>query len=76
MSIRNKSNRFWVESKDNSGTERIVAHGQDEETGEMYYQFLSRTQANKLIKDEKKIKPEYKYRVVREVTEWFKTNWE
>lgn len=74
--MRIKSNKFWVESKDKNGKEQIVGHGKDEETGEIYYQFLSRTHANKLMRDEKKISPQYKYRVVREVRELFRTEWE
>lgn len=74
MQIR--SNLFWVEAKDENAKETIVGHGKDEETGEIYYQFFSRAKANKLLKDEKKVSPQYKYRVVREVREIFRTAWE
>lgn len=69
-------NYFWVESKDKKGKEMTVAHSKDEETGETYYKFLSRSKANKFLKEEKKVSPEYKYRVVREVREIFRTAWE
>lgn len=71
-----KLNRFWVESRDDTGIERIVAHGKDEKTGEAYYEFLTRASANKLLKEEQKASPNYKYRVVRKVVQIFKTNWE
>lgn len=74
--MRIKSNTFWVESKDKKGKEQIIAHSKDAETGELYHLFLSRTKANKLLKDEKKVSPQYKYRVIREVREIFMTQWE
>lgn len=74
--MRIKSNVFWVESKDSKDNIQTICHGKDEETGEMYYKFLSRVQANKFLKDEQKAKPKYKYRVVREVREIFQTQWE
>lgn len=66
---------FWVESKDEAGNETIVGHGQDTETKEIYYLFLNRAKANKLIKDEKKISPEYKYRIVKETKVLEKERW-
>lgn len=74
--MRLRVNHFWVESKDKEGKEQIVCHGKDEETGEMYHLFLTRSAASKLVAAEKKVSPEYQYRIVREVKEMFRTEWE
>jgi len=74
--MRLKSTTFWVESKDEKGKEQIVGHSQDQKTGEIYFLHLTKASANKLLKAEKKISPEYKYRVVREIKEMFRTEWE
>lgn len=66
-----KSNTFWVESKDKNGKVQIVGHSQNKKTGEIYHLFPSRASANKLLKDEQRVSPEYKYRVVREVKQIF-----
>lgn len=58
--------KYWVQSKDEHGKEENVCHSKDDETGELYYQFLDRAKANKLIWAERKASPEYKYRVVKE----------
>lgn len=66
-----KSNTFWVESKDKNGKVQIVGHSQDKKTGEIYHLHVSRSSANKLLKAEQKVSPEYRYRVVREVKQLF-----
>lgn len=69
-------NYFYVQIFVEGGMPEIIHHSQDEETGEFYYKFLSRAEANKLLKAEKKINPNNKYRVVRLRESYFATEWE
>lgn len=58
---------YWVESmKDDKRS--YVGHSQDKTTGEVHYKFLERSKALKMIQDEKKLSPEYKYRLVKQTT--------
>jgi len=71
-----KQSYFWVQSMKEGHLPEIVPHSKDDETGEDYYQFLSRAKANKHLKEVKKGDPNRKYRVVRQVVQYFSTNWE
>jgi hypothetical protein len=66
---------YYVQSQLNDETPQVVGHSQDEETKEIYYKFLDRKKANKLIEDERKVSPEYKYRVVKESTTYDTGKW-
>ncbi len=44
---------------------KIVAHTTDEKTGELYYKFMDKKKAVKLMNDERKVNPEFKFRVVK-----------
>jgi len=74
MKNSSKFNYYYVQINTKEGP-TIVAHSKDEETGELYHNFLSRGKANKLLKDQKKANPNEKYRVVREVKQYFATEW-
>ncbi len=76
MSKSSKFNHFWVQVEVPGGLPLIVPHGKDEETGEDYFEFLSRAKANKHLKEQKKANPDKRYRVVREVKQMFATDWE
>lgn len=56
---------YFLQSKLGDAQPQIVGHSQDEETGEIYHKFLDRKKAVKLMEDEKKVSPEYKYRIVK-----------
>lgn len=74
--IKHSFVHYYVQSFKDQEAPRIVGHSTDEKTGEIYYKFLDRKSANKLLSDEKKGEPEYKYRVVKETTIYETTNWE
>lgn len=70
------STYYYVESKDDKGAVQVVGHSQDEETKEIYYKFIDKSKAKKLLQDEKIVSPEYKYRLVK-ITQNIKfENWE
>lgn len=69
-------NYFFVQKFVEGKEPAIVIHSSDEETGEDYYQLLSRSEANKLLREQKKANPETKYRVVRLRESYFTTDWE
>lgn len=54
----------------------IVGHGEDKKTGEVFYKFLDKKRAKILMEAEKKVSPEYKYRLVKEVNNFDLGQWE
>lgn len=56
---------YYVQSKSENNDVAIIGHSQDDKTGEVYYKFVSKSQAHKLAQDERKIKPDSKYRIVK-----------
>jgi hypothetical protein len=56
---------YFLQSKLGEALPQTVGHSEDEKTKEIYYKFLDRKKALKLMEDEKKINPEYKFRVVK-----------
>jgi len=66
--MRNTSTHYFAQSQLGHNPPEIVGHSQDEETKEIYYKFLERKKAVKLIADERKLDPERKYRVVKVTT--------
>ena len=63
--MKHTNTHYFLQSKLGDAEPQIVGHSQDEETDEVYYKFLERKKALKLMEDEKKISPEYKYRIVK-----------
>jgi hypothetical protein len=76
--MKHSFTHYYVQSKKVAGDEQpqIVGHSKDDETGEIYYKFLDIKKANKLLADEKLVSPEYKYRVIKEVTTYEETAWQ
>lgn len=66
---------YYLQSKKGDEQPKIVGHSKDEETGEVYYKFLDRKKAVKLMEDEKKVSPEYQYRIVKETTSYDEGAW-
>lgn len=56
---------YFVQSKLGDAQPKIVGHSQDNETKEIYYKFLDRKKAIKLMEDKKKVSPKYTYRIVK-----------
>lgn len=56
---------YYVQSKSENNDVATLGHSQDDETGEVYYKFISKAKAHKLAQEEKKIKPDLKYRIVK-----------
>lgn len=66
---------YFLQSKLGDVQPQIVGHSQDEETKEIYHKFLDRKKAVKLMEAEKKVSPEYKYRIVKETTTYDEGSW-
>ena len=73
--MKHSFTHYFVQSLLGGSRPQIVGHSQDDETGEIYHKFLDRKKALKLIEDEKKVSPEYKYRVVKETTTYDEGEW-
>ncbi len=63
--MKHSLTHYFLQSILGDALPQIVGHSQDEETKEIYYKFLDRKKAVKLMEDEKKVSPEYKYRIVK-----------
>jgi len=63
--MKHTHTHYFLQSKLKDGQPEIVGHSKDEETGEIYYKFLDRKKAVKLMEAEKKVSPEYEYRIVK-----------
>jgi hypothetical protein len=63
--MKHSFTHYFLQSKLGDAPPQIVGHSQDEETNEIYHKFLDRKKAVKLMKDEKKVSPEYKYRIIK-----------
>jgi hypothetical protein len=63
--MKHSFTHYLLQSKLGDAPPQIVGHSQDEETNEIYHKFLDRKKAVKLMKDEKKVSPEYKYRIIK-----------
>lgn len=74
--LKISSVNYYVQSKKGEESVRIVGHSTDETTGEVYFKFLHRKEANKLLKEGKKVEPEYKYRVIKETTIYEAGEWQ
>lgn len=59
---------YYVQSRDKDNNLGIVGHSEDEETKEVYYKFMDKSKARKLMDDERKVSPEKMYRIVKETT--------
>jgi len=70
------SSFYYVESQDSKGQTRTVGHSKDKKTKEIYYKFLDRAKANKLLKDEKEAAPKLKCRVVKVTTTVTRDKWQ
>ena len=73
--MKHSFTHYYLQSKLGDELPKIVGHSQDEETNEIYYKFLDRKKAVKLMEDEKKVSPEYKYRIVKETTTYYESDW-
>ncbi len=67
---------YYIQSKEGIEAPSIVGHSSDEETGEVYYKFLDRAKAKKLLSDEKKSIPTKQYRLVKLTQTYETTDWE
>lgn len=63
--MKHSFTHYFLQSKLGDAPPQIVGHSQDDETKEIYHKFLDRKKAVKLMEDEKKVSPEYKYRIVK-----------
>ncbi len=63
--MKHSFTHYFLQSKLGDAQPQIVGHSEDEETKEIYHKFLDRKKAVKLMVDEKKVSPEYKYRIVK-----------
>lgn len=73
--MKHTSSYYYVESLVEKSI-KTIGHSADEETGEIYYKFLDRKKANNLLRDEKKLVPEFKYRVVKVTTTHNAEQWQ
>jgi hypothetical protein len=73
--MKHSFTHYFLQSKLGDAQPQIVGHSQDEETKEIYHKFLDRKQAVKLMADEKKVSPEYMYRIVKETTSYEEGAW-
>ena len=73
--MKHSSSTYFVQSKDENGKLGIVGHSQDEETGEIYFKFLDKKKATKLLEEEKKSAPQLKYRIIKETTTFEEGTW-
>lgn len=73
--MKHSFTHYFLQSKLNDERPQIVGHSKDEETGEIYHKFLDRKKALKLMEDERKVSPEYKYRIVKETTTYDESAW-
>ncbi len=73
--MKHSFTHYFLQSKKGDERPKIVGHSQDKKTKEIYHQFLDRKKAIKLMEDEKKISPEYKYRIVKETTSYDEGTW-
>lgn len=69
------STYYYIQSMIDGKEPEIIGHSKNKETGEVYYKMLSRKQALNLMKDERKVSPEYKYRVVKETQSFSEGEW-
>lgn len=53
----------------------IVGHSENDETKEVYYKFLDKKKAIKLIEEERKLNPEYNYRLIKHTQITEESNW-
>ncbi len=74
--MKHSFTHFYVESVKGGEQPKIVAHSKDKKTQELYYKFLSKQSAQKLISDEKKLEPALKYRIVKETTTYEQGMWQ
>jgi hypothetical protein len=65
--MKHSSTVYWIEA-DKNGKRAIIGHSQDKKTGEIYHEFLNRKEAVKLMDEERKVSPEYKYRLIKKTT--------
>lgn len=63
--MKHSFTHYYLQSKLGDGLPKIVGHSQDKKTKEIYHKFLDRKKAVKLMEDEKKVSPEYKYRIMK-----------
>jgi hypothetical protein len=73
--MKHSFTNYYVQSKKTDERPQIVCHSKDDETGEMYHKFLDKKKAVKLMEDEKKVSPEYKYRIMKETTTYEEGVW-
>ena len=66
---------YFVQSKLGDNRPETVGHSKDKKTGEIYYKFMDRKKAHKLMKDEKLVSPEYNYRLVKETITYNEGAW-
>ena len=59
---------YFLQSKKGYEQPQIVGHSQDKKTKEIFYKFFDRKKAAKLMEDEKKVSPQYKYMIVKVTT--------
>lgn len=73
--MKHSHTHYFVQSKLGDKQPQIVGHSQDKKTKKVYFKFMDRKKANKLIEDERKVSPEYKYRLVKETTTYDEGPW-
>lgn len=73
--MKHSFTHYFLQSKLGDAPPQIVGHSEDEETKEIYYKFLDRKKAVKLMEDEKKVSPRYKYRIVKCTETYDEASW-
>lgn len=76
--IKHTTTHYYVQSIDTKNEDNqpaIVGHTKDEETGEIYYKFMSKKSAERLMKEEIATAPEFSYRIVKLVNTFEATAW-
>lgn len=66
---------YYIQSRLENEVPKIVGHSQDKKTKEIYHKFLDRKKAILLLENEKKVSPEYQYRIIKCVETYDVGNW-
>ena len=73
QNVKHRSTVYWVELQEDDKVVLICHSGKGKN---MFHKFLSRSKAVELIKAEKKLNPENKYRIAKETSVTERSNWE
>lgn len=67
---------YFVQAKEEDKNPFIVCHSKDEETGELYHEFLDKKKANSLLEAEKKLTPTNKFRIIKRTEIFEEGDWQ